>query len=129
MDVIMTLYVVRNKEGKYFHAKGYGGYGDTWVDDIRKAKVYPKIGQAHSRCTWFANEYPKYGIPDIVELHVTSTCVLDQEARVKKAQEKKAKEDAKRKLEYRKWQLEEAKKIEAESQAEIKKLSKLIGRG
>ena len=45
----LELYVVRNKEGKYFRTKGYSGYGDTWVDDIQKAKVYPKIGQARSR--------------------------------------------------------------------------------
>lgn len=69
--VYLTMYAVRNQEGKFFRAKGYGGYGNTWVDDLKKAKIYPRIGQARSRVTFFANTYPQYGIPDLVELRVT----------------------------------------------------------
>jgi hypothetical protein len=36
----LKLYVVINKEGKYFRAKGRDGYGETWVSDIQKARIY-----------------------------------------------------------------------------------------
>ena len=85
------IYAVRNQEGKFFRSKGYGGYGQTWVDDINKAKTYTKIGQARSRVTFFANTYPAFGIPDIVEFTVTSGVVLDEGNRVKKAMNDKAK--------------------------------------
>lgn len=86
----LELYVVRNQEGHYFRAKGFGGYGKTWVDDIQKAKVYPKLAQARSRVTWFYNNYPEYGIPNIIKLTVSEAEVMDESERVLKA--KKAKE-------------------------------------
>ena len=33
-ELNMKLYVVRNKQGKYFRAIGYGGYGSNWVDTL-----------------------------------------------------------------------------------------------
>jgi len=80
----MKLYAVRNAEGKWFRRKGYGGYGATWVDDFSKATIYNKIGSARSRVTFFAKTWPEYGIPDLVELNVTSTKVLDETERVEK---------------------------------------------
>ncbi len=102
--ITLKFYVVRNRDGKFFGAKGFQGYGDTWVDDIEKAKVYTKIGQAKSRCTWFANEYPKFGVPDIIELSVFDAKVIDCTKWVEKSQKRKAKREAeqeKRIAEYR----------------------------
>jgi hypothetical protein len=48
MTATLTLYAVRNREGKWFRAKGYGGYGDTWTPDIGKAKLYSKIARARA---------------------------------------------------------------------------------
>lgn len=123
MEPILKLYAVRNKDGKYFRAKGFGGYGDTWVDDIRKAKIYPKIGQAKSRCTWFANEYPKYGIPDVIEFSVTSAQVLDQTEQVAKAKAKKEKKIAKRQLWEKEYNLSKARSDLERAQKEIERLS------
>ena len=99
MENILELYAVRNKKGKWFHAKGYSGYGDTWVDDINKAKIYTKIGQARGRVSFFANNYPKYGTPDLIILKCTQMEVVDETERV--LTQKKKKEIAKKKAEIR----------------------------
>jgi len=84
----LTFYVVRSKDGKYFRSKGYGGYGNSWFDDVQKARVYQKIGPARSQVTFWANAYPKYGVPDIIELTVTGTKVINEGDRVNKAVKK-----------------------------------------
>lgn len=84
----LKLYVVRNSQGHYFHAKGYNGYGKSWVEDINYAKFYTKIGPAKACVTYFSND-PKYPIPDIVELIATESCVIDQKQRVAKVKNKK----------------------------------------
>lgn len=60
------LYVVRNKEGKFFRRKGYGGYGDTWVEGIATARIYANIRGARTIVAFFANKYPQFGVPEIV---------------------------------------------------------------
>ena len=101
----LELYAVRNKEGKWFRAKGYGGYGETWVDDINQAKFYAKIGQARSRVTFFANEYPTFGIPDLVKLTVTKMEVMNEGTRVKKAIQTKKEQEIKSKINRLKWEI------------------------
>lgn len=81
----MVFYLVRNREGKYFRAKGYGGYGDTWVADVTLAKVYQKISQARSRVTFFAKNWPDYGVPEILMITSPTATVLDQKERTAKA--------------------------------------------
>lgn len=81
----MEFFLVQNQEGKYFRAKGFSGYGLTWVDWAQDAKVYTKLGQARSRVTFFAKSYPEYGIPKIIRIKVQEGEVLEEEVRVKKA--------------------------------------------
>ena len=107
-EIQLELYVVRNQEGKFFRSKGYGGYGDTWVDDIQKAKIYPKISQARSRVTWFYNNYPKYGIPSIIKLGVCEMEVLDETERVEKAHQRKLTEKDRSRIRQAKWELDRA---------------------
>jgi hypothetical protein len=77
----MKLYVVRNKEGKFFRPKGFGGYGSNWKDKLEQAKFYPKIGQAKARVTYFAKHFPKYGVCDVLEftLDASLAVVLNME--------------------------------------------------
>lgn len=107
MDTL-ELYVVRNKQGKYFRSKGYGGYGSNWVDELKKAKIYPKIGPARSQVTFWANNYPDYGTPEIVVLTVTTSRVLNEEERVKKAIIKSKREEINRELYYAREKMKEA---------------------
>lgn len=77
----MKLYVVRNKEGKFFKNKDFGGYGSNWKDNLDQAKFYPKIGQALARVTYFAKHFPSYGVCDILEftLNVNQAAVMNME--------------------------------------------------
>jgi hypothetical protein len=80
----LTFWLVRNDAGQWFRRKGYGGGGETWVDDKSKARVFTKLGQARARVTYFANAFPGYPPPSIVELTVTEERELDDSERVGK---------------------------------------------
>jgi hypothetical protein len=104
----LELYVVRNKEGKYFRSKGYGGYGSNWVDELKKARIYAKIGPARSQVSFWGTNYPQYGIPEIVVLTVAATKVLQEDDRVKKAAIRRKKEKISNELFWAKEKLKEA---------------------
>ena len=101
---VLTLYAVRSQDGKYLRSKGYEGSGECWVTDINKAKLYSKIGPAHSQVTWWANAYPKFGIPVIVPFIATPGEPIDQTDRVKKSQRTKQLAELHNKL----WRVEDA---------------------
>lgn len=124
INVDLVLYAVRNSSGQFFRSKGYGGYGETWVSDINKAKIYTKIGQARSRVTWFANNFKEYPAPDLIKLTVGKIEVVDEGDRVKKAMDKKVREKASHEASQAKWQLERAEKEFKEAQARLNKLKR-----
>lgn len=95
---VLEFYVVRNKEGKYLRTKGYGGYGDSWVTELNRAKVYTKRGGASGQITWWATHYPDYGIPDLVPLTATLGEPIDQTERLTKVMKKKELDQAKTQL-------------------------------
>ena len=72
MDVELELYAVQNQEGKWFRSKGYGGIGESWVEEFRNARFYGNIGPAKAVRTWFVKHYPQYGSPKVVRLRVTN---------------------------------------------------------
>ena len=92
----LTLYAIKSKDEKYFRAKGYGGYGKSWVDDINKARLYTTISPAKAQVTFWANNYPEYGIPTIVVIEGKIVSELKQDKRVEKN-----KETEKRRMENR----------------------------
>lgn len=123
-EPLLVLYAVRNRDGKYFHAKGYGHCGATWVDDIKKARIYPRPGPARSRVTFFVTNYPSFGMPELVELHVTRVVALDEASRVQKSLQKMRTAEARREARQAKYDLERAERKMAEAQAEIDRLRK-----
>ncbi len=118
----LILYAVRNSQGQYFKAKGYNGSGASWVDDINKARIYGRTGGARGTITWFATNHPSYPTPDLIKLTVTGIEVMDEKARVAKAKQKKATEQANRIKRQAEYQLAEAERKLADAQATIKKL-------
>lgn len=104
----LELYVVRNKDGKYFRSKGYGGYGNNWVDELKRARIYAKIGPARSQVSFWGTNYPQYGIPEIVVLTVSASKVLVEEDRVKKAFIRRQKEKISNELHWANEKLKEA---------------------
>ena len=121
-DIKLELYVVVNQQGKFFRAVGYGGGGNSWVDTIDKAKIYPKLGQARSRVTWWYNSYPSYGMPNIIKLTATGTELIDEMERVKKEQEKKKTREAKREEARKKQALKDAEEALIKAQERVKQL-------
>jgi len=118
----IKIYMVKNQEGKWFRAKGYHGFGESWVDDTKKARIYTKIGPARSVVTYFSNAYPEYGIPDIVELTMGNAKILDEKARVEKAMKKKQVAKRNSELNQKKRALEQAQRELDEAQRKINEL-------
>lgn len=83
------IYAVRNREGKYFRAKGYGGRGESWVDGVSMARLYVRLSPARGTVSWFAAQCPEYGIPEIVVFTASETGVLDESERVSAKVERK----------------------------------------
>jgi hypothetical protein len=108
----LELFLVRNKEGKWFRAKGLDGTGKSWVDNIKNARMYVNIGPAKGIVTWFANRYPQFGVPDIVKLQVRHGEILKQEDRVKETHIKQS--------------IGEANRITKEAKKDIKTFEKQI---
>jgi len=92
----LEFFAVRNQEGQWFHRKGYSGYGETWVEDVLQARIYNKIGPARAQVTFFAKNYPSFGVPDLVAFKVTESCVLNEGDRIKKKMEAEGKRKKKR---------------------------------
>lgn len=101
----MNLYVIRNKEGKFFRPIGYGGSGVNWQEKIEKAKFYPKVGTAKGQASFWFREYPEYGCPEILEfvLDPLKANVLDIQAETTKNIAKKKKAEQVRKEKYEAW--------------------------
>jgi len=114
-EVVLKVYAIRNKDGQWYRSKGYSGYGSSWVNDLKKAKIYPKIGSARAQVTFWAKNYPSYGVPELIEFEATISQVINEEARIYKASVDKQKrklseekEKAKRTMEMAKAELEKA---------------------
>jgi hypothetical protein len=118
----LELYAVRNKEGLWFHKKGYGGRGKTWVDNIKSARIYANIKGAKSRVTYFSNHWPDYGTPDIVKLTVTKFETINMEKETKKKKERKEIATAKRIQAKKEKILEEAREELKDAEDKVRKL-------
>jgi hypothetical protein len=97
-NIPLNFYAVRSKDGKWLRSKGYNGYGDSWVDDIMKAKIWMRPGAAKAQVTFWANSYPQYGIPDLVQITSGVCNYLDQTERVAEVKRKKRIADAQQKV-------------------------------
>lgn len=122
LNVELSFYLVRSQDGKWFRAKGMRGYGDSWVDDPQKARVYSKIGPARACVTWWTNQYPKYGIPDIVEVTTTNGVILDENERVTKAVQKIKTDKKQREINSRQYRFNRAQEKLREAQNELNEL-------
>lgn len=118
----IELYVVQNADGQWFRRKGYGGYGPTWVDDFKRARIYNRIGGARAVITYFANQYPSYPIPQLIKLEVTKLTPIDETVRIKKAQEKREIAVLAREMFEQQHKLEQARKTYEKAKEDLEKL-------
>jgi hypothetical protein len=115
----LTIYAVRNREGRYFRAKGYGGGGDSWVDGLETARLYVKLGPARSVVSWFAKHHPTFGVPLIVEFTATETGTVDESERV-------AKGIARREAREAKWRAYRASEERKRDERELERLKRKL---
>lgn len=121
-DGKLRLYAVRNKEGKWFRRKGYGGYGETWVEDFKQARIYTRIGHARAISSFFFSRWPEYGTPDLVELVIGETNVIDETPRVEKEKAARERAAAREEEAYRLRQVEQAQRQLEEAQKRLAQL-------
>lgn len=86
----MNLFVLRNREGKFFKSKGYGGYGPSWRDGIENAKFYTKIGPAKAQVTYWFKNHPEFGCPELLvfDCDPAKATILNMESQTKQAMKK-----------------------------------------
>lgn len=122
-QISLELYAVQNHVGDFFRAKGFGGYGLSWVKEISSAKIYTKLSQARSRVTYFNNNNPD-NLPSckIIVLSVTDSQVLDETDRIVKVKKDKELSAVNKKKNLALDKLNKAKKELEEAEEELKKL-------
>jgi hypothetical protein len=121
LEIDIEFFAVRNKDGKYFRNAGFGGIGN-WNDDIKKAKIYPQIGGARGRVTWFAKYYPEFGVPDIIKITANQAVVINESERVDRAIKKKEERELNRQKEQAKRKLKAAEDEFARASKNLQKL-------
>ena len=101
--------MVRNHEGKYFRAKGYGGRGNTWVEQD-KARMYTKIGYAKQIVSYFAQHYKDFPLPTVEEYLLVYYQKFDVSKEIKEKIEKKKIKEQQQLIKYRELEIERQKK-------------------
>jgi hypothetical protein len=89
----LKFYAVRSRDGKWLRRKGIDGWGDSWVDELTKARIYNRPGPARAQISYWFSNYPSYGCPDLVVFTAGISEIINEEERLLKArakQEKKA---------------------------------------
>lgn len=125
INVDLRFYAIRNRDGQWLRAKGYGGGGKSWVDDIIDAKVYLKKRAARTQITWWSSHHPGYGIPELIELVCTKGVILeDENKRVEKSIQKKKEEKVRMEINRKKWDIERAERELKEAQERYNNLRK-----
>ena len=137
---IIQLYAIKNHEGKWLKKRGSGhtswrgswkGSTDdgVWVDELAKAKISVRLGQARAIITHYANSLPSYPLPVLVQLNVTGTVELDEAARLQKSKERKERVEKRREVLNRKRVLDSARaefeRAKAKYEAEAARLKSL----
>jgi len=118
----LSVYAVRNKEGKFFKSKGSYDIYVNWVDDINKAKIFIKTGGARTLMTWFAEKHGIDNLPELLKLSVTGIEVMDEASRIEKTIKKKSESQAKHLKTFAEMRLKNAQRDFDKAQAELKKL-------
>jgi hypothetical protein len=92
--VNLEMFVVINHKGQYCRNRDYND--TSWTDDIKKAKIYTKIGPARSTITWYSSNIPDMPMPMLGVLPIRECRIVDESVRVESAKITKER----RELEY-----------------------------
>jgi hypothetical protein len=121
MGDTLNFYAVRNHDGKWLRRKGYGGYGDCWVNELKQARIYNRSGGARGQISWWYQNYPKYGCPDLVIFTASITEVVNEADKLDKKKIKKEKAEGIYRLSLAQERLKEAQKAVEFAEREARK--------
>ena len=122
----LELYLIKNQEGKWFRAKGYGGSGDNWTDNIKIARIYGNLRAARGVVGFYAKNYSDYGIPQIMKINIAGVeSLAGEEERVQKSIEKRKREDERRDIRTKERALRQAKSDFEEAQFRYHQLTRV----
>jgi len=94
----LILLAVRNR-------KGWVGKSGRVADNLSKAILFKNLSPARSKATETLKNHPNDGVPEIVELTVVSTRVLDEDERVQKAALDATKKHLRKRISGLEWYL------------------------
>lgn len=127
MDLVdlgtLEFYAIRNQEGKWFREKGYGGSGATWVDDVKKARIWQRTAGARGVITWFATRFPTYGIPNLVKFTAQAVEIMDETERLAKREEAKKRRAANNQI----WQAKQSLVLAQQEYEKAKRRLRMAG--
>lgn len=83
----LEFFAVRNQDGLWFRNKGYNGTGANWVDSLKKARVYSRIGPAKGVITWYVNHSPELPALQLFKFTVSATEIVDLNLKAVKTRE------------------------------------------
>ena len=109
----MTRYALRNSSGEWYRA------GQHWrggTDDVNKAKLYAKIGQARARRTSLATH--KGGFVEIWKFECEPSLADDSDYVAKSARKRAARKE-RAEVKQAKWRLEAAEASYASAKAQL----------
>jgi hypothetical protein len=104
VQLSLEVYLVQSQDGKYLRSKG------LWVNDAKDAKVFLKLSQARTQVTWWATQYPQYGIPNLIILRIDEGEVKDETPRVLKSIAKKDKANLRQEAKQLEWKTQKLNK-------------------
>lgn len=72
--------------------------------------------------SYFANNYPSFGVPEIIHFEAKAVAIMDEAKRVKDAKSKREEQEAARQAAKSKRELEEAQKRARDAQENLKRV-------
>lgn len=110
---MIELYVIKNEKGWFFKGHRYLSSDLLWVENIKDAKIFPKLKTARAAVSGYVNSFrdPKeVTIPDIIKLDVSIGETLNEKERVLKQNRQKKERMIQKEIKYKKRRYEEAQK-------------------
>ncbi len=120
----LELYAIQSKDGKWFRRKGYGGSGECWTEDFKKARIYVNKGPCRGVISWWNNNYPQYGTPYLVILKIDEIKKIDESDLIKQKEQKKLEKEKISKIKETKYQIDLAEKTIQDAKLKLEKLKK-----
>jgi hypothetical protein len=107
IKIDFKFYILVNSHGLFYRPRGRSGYGDIWVEDVKKAKAYQNIGTAKAQVSYFSKD-ENYIPPRIVEISADHGEILDMTEYVQAARIKREKKEAAYQKRIAAYQLKQA---------------------